>query len=164
MFETRIQAILKLCMLICATFCLVYICCLYSVLHMINCIKCTLLVVITVFNVCFAPPSRLSCGLFRGLSWINYMQALLHAKPVFVLGDLNCNLLKSSPEQKALIGISAERNLTQIIKDPPVTHSFPENVRESGVLNNLIMPFWNWYHLRKHRALLPRSYKHYNPS
>ena len=53
----------------------------------------------------------------------NYMQALLHAKPVFVLGHLNCNSLKSSPEQKALIGISAERNLTQIIKDPPATHT-----------------------------------------
>ncbi len=30
----------------------------------------------------------------------NYMQALIHGKDIFILGDLNCDLLKSTPESR----------------------------------------------------------------
>ena len=48
----------------------------------------------------------------------NYIQALQYGKPIFILGDLNCNLLKTSQEQKALNDVSTELNLTQIINNP----------------------------------------------
>ena len=32
----------------------------------------------------------------------NYLQALTHGKHIFLLGDLNCNMLKDIPESRAL--------------------------------------------------------------
>ena len=32
----------------------------------------------------------------------NYLQALTHGKDIFLLGDLNCNMLKDIPESRAL--------------------------------------------------------------
>ena len=39
-------------------------------------------------------------------------------KPIFVLGDMNCNILKSGPDHKAIADVSSELNLSQIIKFP----------------------------------------------
>ena len=39
-------------------------------------------------------------------------------KPITVLGDLNCNVLKESPERKALSNFLSETNLKQIITTP----------------------------------------------
>ena len=39
-------------------------------------------------------------------------------KPIAVLGDLNCNVLKESPESNALSNVLSETNLKQIITTP----------------------------------------------
>ena len=48
-----------------------------------------------------------------------YIQALAQSKPVIVLGDLNCNILRKSPESEALNEIIKDVNLTQVIKTSP---------------------------------------------
>ena len=49
---------------------------------------------------------------------LSYIQALTMNKPITVLGDLNCNVLKESPERKALSSFLSETNLKQIITTP----------------------------------------------
>ena len=111
----------------------------------------------------------------------NYIQALIWK--TFILGDLNCNLLKTSREQKALNDVSTELNVTQIINDPTritntchslidvILTSSSKLVRESGVLNNTIRDHLPVYAILKLRPpkkvssfVTVRSYKHYNPS
>ena len=112
----------------------------------------------------------------------NYIQALLYGKPILILGDLNCNLLQTNREQKALKDVSTELNLTQIINDPTritntchslidvILISSSKLVRESGVLNNPISDHLPVYAILKLRPpkkvssfVTVRSYKHYNP-
>ncbi|CAB4025123.1 Hypothetical predicted protein [Paramuricea clavata] len=48
----------------------------------------------------------------------NYSYALILKKDIFVVGDLNCNLLKSGPESDALNELCSSLNLFQLIKEP----------------------------------------------
>ena len=48
----------------------------------------------------------------------NYMKALSFGKDVFILGDLNCNLLKNCPEGNALNDLCATLNLKQLVMSP----------------------------------------------
>ena len=48
----------------------------------------------------------------------NYMKALSFGKDVFILGDLNCNLLKNCPEGNALNDLCATLNLKQLVTSP----------------------------------------------
>ena len=68
-----------------------------------------------VICISYRPPDcLLSC--FEELLKPSYIQALTMNKPIAVLGDLNCNVLKGSPESKALSNFKlSETNLRQII-------------------------------------------------
>ena len=67
-----------------------------------------------VICISYRPPDcLLSC--FEELLKPSYIQALTMNKPIAVLGDLNCNVLKESPESKALSNFLSETNLKQII-------------------------------------------------
>lgn len=113
----------------------------------------------------------------------NYMQALLLAKSIIILGDLNCNTMKNSPERKALIDISSELNLIQVINAPtritPTCQSLidvilvtsRDLVRDSGVLPIPIsdhLPVFIVVKLKITKAppcyITVRSYKNYVPS
>ena len=71
-------------------------------------------------------------------------------QPIFVLGDLNCNMLHDGPDRKAFVEVSTELNLQQIIKNPTritdttqslidvILVSNTASVLESGVLNSAI--------------------------
>ncbi|CAB3994395.1 Hypothetical predicted protein [Paramuricea clavata] len=116
----------------------------------------------------------------------NYIQVLTTRmnQPIFVLGDLNCNVLHDGPDRKAIVEVSTERNLQQIIKKPTritdttqslidvILVSNTASVGESGVLNSAICN-----HLRSSRYVIlkvkapkippnyitARSYKYYDP-
>ena len=60
--------------------------------------------------------------------WI-YSQALTYAKEIFIAGDLNCNVMKHSPEADALNDLCSSLNLTQLITSP---------TRETSELSSLI--------------------------
>ena len=49
---------------------------------------------------------------------MTYTEALLLGNPIFVLGDLNCNLFSAGLESWALCNTCNELNLVQIIKCP----------------------------------------------
>jgi hypothetical protein len=71
-------------------------------------------------------------------------------QPIFVLGDLNCNMLHDGPNRKAHVEVSTELNLQQIIKKPTritdttqslidvILVSNTASVLESSVLNSAI--------------------------
>ena len=46
------------------------------------------------------------------------MQALTSGKPILVVGDLNCNLLTSSYESRALKDLYHSLNMGQLITEP----------------------------------------------
>ena len=48
----------------------------------------------------------------------NHFQALTHGKDIFMLGDLNCNMLKDIPESRALKELCTCLNLSQLITLP----------------------------------------------
>jgi hypothetical protein len=48
----------------------------------------------------------------------SFVQALLLNKPIFILGDLNCNVMKDCPENTALGNFMFEMNLNQLIITP----------------------------------------------
>ena len=96
--------------------------------------------------VLYRPPDcPLDC--FENLLKPNYIQALVLCKPISVLGDLNCNMLKDNREQKALSDVSRELNRTLVINTPTritnncqslidvICTSSPSLVRNGGVLN-----------------------------
>ena len=96
--------------------------------------------------VSYRPPDcPLDC--FENLLKPNYIQALVLCKPISVLGDLNCNMLKDNREQKALSDVSRELNRTLVINTPTritnncqslidvICTSSPSLLRNSGVLN-----------------------------
>ena len=80
----------------------------------------------------------------------NYVRALSMNKPIFILGDMNCKLLKNCPEKRAITDLCNELNLKQLIKEPTritdtsqslidVILVSPETVvLESGVLDSAI--------------------------
>lgn len=103
---------------------------------------------IYVFHIALLIAHALSC--FEDSLKPGVVQALFLGKPIVILGDLNCNMLKTCPEQKALTGLSKELNLVQIINTPTritdtcqtlidaILVSSPELVGDSGVINTTI--------------------------
>ena len=102
-----------------------------------------------VICISFRPPDcPLSC--FEELLKPSYIKALTTNKPITVLGDLNCNVLKESPESKALSNFLSETNLKQIIITPTritdtceslvdvILVSSPDLVHAYGVINTPI--------------------------
>ena len=47
-----------------------------------------------------------------------YTEALLSSNPIFILGDLNCNMLNTCIESRTLNSVCDELNLDEIIKSP----------------------------------------------
>ena len=103
-------------------------------------------------------------------------------QPIFVLGDLNCNMLHDGPDRKALVEVSTELNLQQIIKNPTritdttqslidvILVSNTASVLESGVLNSAISDHLPVYVILKVKVpkippnyITARSYKYYDP-
>ena len=67
--------------------------------------------------ISYRPPDcSLSC--FEELLKPSHILALTMNKPIAVLGDLNCNVLKKSLESRALSNFLCETNLKQIITTP----------------------------------------------
>ena len=108
--------------------------------------------------------------------------ALTLNKPLIVLGDLNCNMLDDSAENKALVDVSSELNLVQLINTPTrktdtcqslidvILTSCPDLVYESGVLNTPISDHLPVFTVLKLKLPKPppsyitvRSYKNYIP-
>ena len=101
--------------------------------------------------VTYRPPDcALNC--FEDHFKPNYIQVLTTRmnQPIFVLGDLNCNMLHDGPDRKAHVEVSTELNLQQIIKKPTritdttqslidvILVSNTASVLESSVLNSAI--------------------------
>ena len=80
----------------------------------------------------------------------NYVRALSMNKPIYILGDMNCNLLKDCLEKRAFTDLCNDLNLKQIIKEPTkiidtsqslidvILVSTEAVVLESGVLDSAI--------------------------
>ncbi|XP_028419082.1 uncharacterized protein LOC114544722 [Dendronephthya gigantea] len=114
----------------------------------------------------------------------NYMEALLLNKPILILGDLNCDALKSGcAEYKSLEKFLNEMNLTQIIETATritnstcslldvIIVSSKSLVSRSGVLNASIsdhLPVYAELKLKPPRQatryITTRSYKNYVPN
>ncbi len=113
----------------------------------------------------------------------NYVQALSMNKPIFILGDLNCNLLKDCPEKRAITELCNDLNLKQIIKEPTritdtsqslidvILVSTEAVVLESGVLDSAISDHFPIYVSTKLKVLKTpptyitvRSFKNYYPN
>ena len=127
-------------------------------------------------------PPDCSTDCFENFFKPSYIQALILGKPIIILGDLNCNMLKTtSPEFKALTELTSELNLKQIILSPTritdtsqslidlILVSSPKLVRDSGVLNTSISDHLPVYVTLKLKSTKPlpsyitvRSYKNYN--
>ena len=135
-----------------------------------------------VICISFRPPDcPLSC--FEELLKPSYNQALTMNKPITVLGDLNFNVLKESPESKPLSNFLSETNLKQIIITPTritdtckslvdvILVSSPDLVHARGVINTSIsdhLPVYVELDLKLPKPPPPcyistRSYKHHNP-
>ena len=113
----------------------------------------------------------------------NYVRALSMNKPNFVLGDLNCNLLKDCPEKRAITELCNDLNLKQIIKEPTMVTDTSQSlidvilvsteavVLESGVLDCAISDHFPISVSTKLKVpkILPtyitvRSHKNYDPT
>ena len=72
-----------------------------------------------VICVTYRPPDcSLNC--FEDYFKSKYIQALTisMSQPIFILGDLNCDMLHEGPDKKALFELATELNLKQIIEEP----------------------------------------------
>ena len=104
-------------------------------------------------------------------------------KPIFILGDLNCNLLKESPEKRVITELCDDVNLKQIIKDPTritdtsqslidiILVSTEAAILESGVLHSTISDHFPIYVITKLKVpkipptyITVRSYRKYDPT
>ena len=113
----------------------------------------------------------------------NYVRALSMNKPIFILGDLNCNLLKDCPEKRAITELCNDLNLKQIIKEPTritdtsqslidvILVSTEAVVLESGVLDSTISDHFPIYVSTKLKVpktsptyITVRSHKNYDPT
>ena len=69
-------------------------------------------------------------------------------KPIYILGDLNCNLLNSSdPASQALINFCSSINLTQLIREPTRVTESPATLidviltsHEKLIIDTKVMP------------------------
>ena len=67
--------------------------------------------------IAYIPPDcQVSCFVDNFMD--NYSYVLTLGKDIFVVGDINCNLLKSGPESDALNELCSILNLFQLIKKP----------------------------------------------
>ena len=110
-----------------------------------------------------------------------FVQALLLNKPIFILGDLNCNVIKDCPENTALGNFMFQMNLNQLITKPtrftdtsesligviitPASHL----VDESGVMDTIIsdhLPVYEALNMKLPKPppqyITTRSYKDYD--
>ena len=111
----------------------------------------------------------------------SFVQALLLNKPIFILGDLNCNVMKDCPENTALGNFMLEMNLNQLITTPTritdkseslidvIITSTSHLVNESGVMNTIIsdhLPVYAVLNMKlpkpSSQYMLTRSYKDYD--
>lgn len=79
-----------------------------------------------------------------------YSQALTYGKEIFVMGDLNCNMMKNIPNADALKDLCSRLNITQLITSPTrvtlqssslinvIMTSNPDLITESGVVETHI--------------------------
>ena len=134
-----------------------------------------------VICVSYRPPGcPVSC--FEELLKPSYIQALTMNKPIAVLGDLNCNVLKESPESDALSNFLCKTILKQIITTPTgITDtceslidvflvSSPDLVHARGVINSPIsdhLPVYVEFKLKLPKPppcyISTRCYKRYDP-
>ena len=113
----------------------------------------------------------------------NYVRALSMNKPIFILGDMNCKLLKNCPEKRAITDLCNDLNLKQLIKEPTritdtsqslidvILVSTEAVILESGVLDSAISNHFPIYVSTKLKVpktpptyITVRSYKNYNPT
>lgn len=133
-----------------------------------------------VICVSYRPPEcPTSC--FETTLMPSYTQALMLNKPILILGDLNCNILKVCPEGTTLENFMLEMNLKQLITTPTritdiseslldvIMISSPDLVHESGVMNLPIsdhLPVYTVLKLKLPKPppqlVLTRSYKNYD--
>ncbi|CAB4037391.1 Hypothetical predicted protein [Paramuricea clavata] len=111
----------------------------------------------------------------------SFVQALLLNKPIFILGDLNCNVMKECPENTALGNFMLEMNLNQLIITPTritdtseslidvIITSASHLVNESGVMDTIKsdhLPVYAVLNMKlpkpPPRYILTRSYKDYD--
>ena len=102
-------------------------------------------------------------------------------KPIFILGDLNCNVMKDCPENTALGNFMFEMNLNQLIITPTritdtskslidvIITSASHLVNESGVMDIIIsdhLPVYAVLNIKLPKPapqyILTRSYKDYD--
>ena len=107
--------------------------------------------------------------------------ALTHGKEVIMIGDLNCDILKNSPESRVFRNLCSSLNLTQLITSPTRVTSHSSTlidvimttntalVAESGVIENHISDHYLIFTVLKLKLPKPqptfitvRSYKHYD--
>ena len=86
-----------------------------------------------------------------------YTQALTRGKKIFVVGDLNCDMLKILPETDTLSNLCSSLNLTQLLTSQPrvtmqssslidvIMASNTAIVVESGVVESRISQTIIWY-------------------
>ncbi|CAB4002993.1 Hypothetical predicted protein [Paramuricea clavata] len=130
--------------------------------------------------VCYRPPdSPVSC--FTNNFMDNYIKALTFGKDIIIAGDLNCDLLKTAQEAKALNDFCHCLNLTQLIDKPTrvtsrsstlidvMMTSNKDLIAEIGVLETYISDHFLVYCSLKLKLIKPhpicitaRSYKHYD--
>ena len=94
--------------------------------------------------------TRVSAVLPRNQLKTEFCPSLLLNKPIFILGDLNCNVMKDCPENTALGNFMFEMNLNQLIITPTritdtseslidvIITSASHLVNESGVIDTII--------------------------
>ena len=148
----------------------------YQLWISVQCKKTKSLVICVTYRPDDCPLSSLD-----GVLKPNYIQALPLDKPIILLGDLNCDVLKENcPEHKALETFLLETNVTQLIKSPTritnSTHSLLDVilvscnllVRRSGVLDTTIsdhLPVYVELKLKSPKChpyyVTVRSYKNY---
>ena len=128
-------------------------------------------------------PTDCPLACFENLFKPNYTEALVLNKPIFVIGDMNCNMLKNGLDNKALAEVSSEFNLLQIIKSPTritdmcqslidiILVSSPSLIRCIGVLDTPTcisdhLPVYVFLKLKRPKTspsyIRARSYKNYD--
>ena len=132
--------------------------------------------------VAYRPPDC-SLGCFNDDFMPTYTNALILCKPIVVLGDLNCNLLKTGLDHDALDELCSSLNLCQVIAEPTrvtqsstsvidvIITSNKDLVIESGVTKTCISDHFLVYCVLNVKVPKPpsfyihvRSYKNYDPS
>ena len=124
-------------------------------------------------------PSDCSVACFADEFLEKHTLALTYGKEVFIIGDLNIDILKKNQEWRALMNLCSSLNLTQLITSPTSVTSQSSTlidvimttnttlVAESGVMEDHISDHYLIYTVLKLKLSKPqptlvnaRSYKH----